>query len=706
MEGNGKVGASGRAPGYNAPVLQCPLCIESLPAQDPDLGLVPCAGCGVSVVNPDAARLDVSGENRPGEPTLIEVAGALASRYHITYRIGAGAMGAVFEAFDRDLSRSVAIKFLCEPGAPSAMDRFRREGQMMARLSHPNVVKVYDSGEVQGIPYLVTELVTGGGLDLFISRRGPIPMDEALGLMSGILEGLQECHDQGILHRDLKPANILLDGAGRPKIGDLGLAVHRTREDARRSITQDGMIVGTIRYLAPEVLAGEDESPASDLYSVGLILHEMLEGRRLHAEAGLADLILMRQQVLKDPGRVVGDLPAAMRAAVLAPLAPAASDRPRSAREWAAALKRGVAVLPESRETPARGQGTAVIRDAGSRGPARVGSLAPTVEWPRAPRGSWRAPAVLIFVTGCLALGMLGTRPGRVPVAGSGTGPAAGPMSVEAPPVDLRGRDGSLMVLISGGVLRRRAQLEEGSPVFEVVLGDFYLDRNEVTNQQFARFLHEAKRPPPPPMISHPDVALPNHPVMSLTWEEADAYCRWAGKELPTEAQWEHAARGSGGGGMAWRSYPWGDDLASPGSRANFRDRTWNVVERGLPPGAGDALYENLPDDGWPFTAPVGRFRPGASAAGVDDLAGNVAEWCRDWFDSRYYNVAPRRDPPGPTAGKERVIRGGSYKDRFEELRSDARSSAAPSSRLEQMGMRCACTVEVGRELAAGVGSR
>jgi len=167
---------------------------------------------------------------------------------------------------------------------------------------------------------------------------------------------------------------------------------------------------------------------------------------------------------------------------------------------------------------------------------------------------------------------------------------------------------------------------------------------------------------------------LSNHPVVHVSFEDANAYARWAGKRLPTEAEWEHAARG----GLEGARYPWGDEL-TPGGR--HQANIWQ----------GDFPVENTLDDGYLTTAPVKSFRP--NGRGLHNMAGNVWEWCADWFAADYYAVSPRTAPRGPDTGTARVLRGGSYlchASYCNRYRVAARSSAPPDSTTANLGFRCA----------------
>lgn len=204
-------------------------------------------------------------------------------------------------------------------------------------------------------------------------------------------------------------------------------------------------------------------------------------------------------------------------------------------------------------------------------------------------------------------------------------------------------------------------------PRRRVYLDAFEIDQYEVSNAHYLRFVLATKAPVPPYWKADPfpDKMAP-HPVIGVSWREADAYCRWAGKRLPTEAEWEKAARGTDG-----RLYPWGNELpgwlrtniAHPGSKRGIR---------------------------YPPLANVNRYERGVSPYGVYQMAGNVAEWVADWFDSEYYRHGPSENPKGPDHGEDKVFRGGSWNEDPEVARSAGRGSYPPDYRSYLIGFRCA----------------
>lgn len=224
--------------------------------------------------------------------------------YRLISRLGRGGMGEVFEARDIRDDRPVAVKVLLQLGElqNEPLRRFRREVSLQQGLFHPNLVKVLGSGEEDGFPFLVLELIEGSNLAAEIERAAPFPVARSLAILDEILAGLEHLHLQGVTHRDLKPQNVLLTAEGTVKIADFGLA----RAENQTMITRASEIVGTVTFMSPEVIGGSDASSPCDLYAAGLIFYQMVTGRHPYQGTSLPDWFRKICEVEPDPPEALG----------------------------------------------------------------------------------------------------------------------------------------------------------------------------------------------------------------------------------------------------------------------------------------------------------------------------------------------------------------------------------------------------------------
>jgi serine/threonine-protein kinase len=270
----------------------------------------------------------------------------IADRYELEQLVGSGGMSSVYKAHDRLLDRRVALKILHEfyGGDNEHVERFRREARAVAQLSHPNIVTVIDRGESDGRQYIVFELIEGASLKQLVEERGPLPVTEALELAIGVARALAFAHERGLVHRDVKPQNVLLNGDGRPKVTDFGIA---RSLDIEHGMTQTGTVLGTSNYIAPEQASGERVDEQSDVYSLGVVLFELLTGEVPFSGDNFVSIAL--RHVNEPPPSVLdrrGDVPRRVAAAVDRALAKDPRDRFPSMDAFAAELEACLAALP------------------------------------------------------------------------------------------------------------------------------------------------------------------------------------------------------------------------------------------------------------------------------------------------------------------------------------------------------------------------
>jgi serine/threonine protein kinase/Tol biopolymer transport system component len=279
------------------------------------------------------------------------VPGSQIGPYRIEGKLGEGGVGVVFRALDTKLNRPVAIKFLADDLADApARRRFQREAQMVSSLNHPHILTVHDAGEFQGQQYLVTEFVDGGTLKDW-AKADKRTWRQITELLMGVADGLAAAHAAGILHRDIKPENILMTRSGYAKLADFGLAKlaenpgppeSRTGEEETGPLTEGrtrpGMVIGTIAYMSPEQASGKPLDARSDIFSIGVLLYELLAGRKPFT--GASDLELLQTIVNGTPPPLEGDTPLALRAVVEKALEKDPADRYQSMREMVVDLRR------------------------------------------------------------------------------------------------------------------------------------------------------------------------------------------------------------------------------------------------------------------------------------------------------------------------------------------------------------------------------
>jgi len=267
----------------------------------------------------------------------------IAGRYRLDRRLGAGGMSTVYQGLDQVLERQVAVKLLAEHLAEDDgfVARFRREALAAAKLVHPNIVQVYDSGQDPELHrhYIVMEYVEGETFAQVLRARPVLPVAQAVAVVSEACEGLEYAHRHSVIHRDVKPGNLLLNPDGLVKLADFGIA--KAAEDSR--ITQIGSVLGTAAYLSPERARGQEATVSSDVYSIGVVLYQALAGRVPYETGSLTELALRQQEGDPEPLALVNpEVGAELSRAVGISLAADPAERYQSARDMRIAIGEAV----------------------------------------------------------------------------------------------------------------------------------------------------------------------------------------------------------------------------------------------------------------------------------------------------------------------------------------------------------------------------
>ncbi len=622
--------------------------------------------------------------------------------FELLRKLGAGAFGTVWEADWRaglGEPKRVALKVLRPARSEAAPDRlalFRREAGVALSVKHPNLVDSYRADESYGLLWLAMERIDGPSLRERLGEEGSLAPAEVLRIGRGICRGLQALHHArrptddaplGSVHRDLKPSNVMLAG-DRVVVMDFGI----TRTSASGTEVTDagsGMTRGTIHFMSPEQWRAEDLDPRSDLYALGVLLLEAATGRLLFG--GAREPRPLFECVMAVEGQLAGIRASVDRA--LPGLGDVIAGCLRLAREdrWSSAA--------EVEELLA-GLEAAVPEDVRPREPKRPSPDPPppkpdpnikTTRRMKVERRRWGTTAtvlsVLVLVVGLVVAVLVGRtlldeRQTLLPAAAEievdeaeeATSPAAPPVD----PLKQRAAELSPMIEIPEGPFWMgcpesgwNCEKDEG-PGQTVQMSTYWIDEHEVTVAAY-RLCVEAgactQYHQPGSFFRSSDPwqrGCEDCPAVWLDWQQASTFCGWLDRALPTEAQWEKAARGADG-------------------------RIWSTGEQ--PP----ATVANA------YPKPVGTHPESASPYGVQDVAGSVWEWTSDWYSPDYYGTDLGSDPTGPKQGEKRTMRGGADGTGIVGLRVFRRLASRPDSGYFDDGFRCARDAPPGDVLALGV---
>ncbi len=596
--------------------------------------------------------------------------------YDVLGELGRGGMGVVLHGRS-PRGEDVALKLLQRIDA-ATLARFERERRLLGLFTaREGFVPLLDAGTSPEGAYLVMPLLRGGTLRQRL-ERGPIEVEDTIELGKALSGAIGRAHGRGVVHRDLKPENVLFDGEGqpvsrpaRPLIADLGLAKHFAGNapgaSQSVSLSRSGDLRGTAGYMAPEQIADAKRvGPASDVFALGAILYECLAG------------------VPAFQGENTVEVLARIAAGSRQPLGSARPDAP----PWLVrVIERALATDPARRFM----DGNALAFELDARGTRRASR-----GWALALGGAALAVLVALGVSGRASpptptpppspanvLSPEPRLPDRLKAGGKVTLPDG--KEVELFLWELPGSAGTLELVrvpagdFAMGADDADASDEEKPRHTHPMERSFWIGRNDVTWKQYLAYCEAANAPRP----ERPDWAGDDHPVVSVSWDDAMGYCGWAKLTLPSEAEWEKAARGADG-----RRYPWGGE---PGPAfLNLADRSAPTTYALSKGGTIDLAWRDASvDDGWAYTSPVGAYPKGASPCGALDMSGNVWQWCEDSYEERAYDRYARGDF-APPSGPFRLFRGGSWWDMARRCRPSYRVKSVPQNRDSRLGFRVA----------------
>ena len=470
---------------------------------------------------------------------------ARLGKYELQEFLGGG-MSHVYRAFDTVIGRTVAVKILTEQGGQDAetRDRFLAEARTAAKVSHENVISIYDFGvdDEKGL-FMVMEYLQGEDLRQAIKNGRTGDLRSKLKIALQTARALDFIHKNKIIHRDIKPENIHINAAGVVKLMDFGIA---KSEDLSR--TQPGYVLGTPYYMAPEQVRGEPLTGQVDVYAFGVMLFELFTGQKVFAGDTVERIFyaILNVPLNVEPLQQAG-LPQPVIQLVASCNAKLAADRPQGFGPIVAELERLIAAVDgETRlvEQPS----------------------------PSAPKSPTRMNPALIAGGAALVLALL--------IGGYfALRPAAAPKTVElAKSITTPTGD---MVLVPSG------EFKFGQNKQATSLPAFYIDKTEASNAAYAQFCQTTNRPLP----EHFAANRPNDPVVNVTIADAREFAKWAGKRLPTDVEWEKAARGIDG-----RAFPWGSEMEI--SRANTGTKELRPVDS-YPSGASPYGAVNMVGNAW-----------------------------------------------------------------------------------------------------------
>jgi len=677
----------------------------------------------------------------------------VGEHFRLDRLVGAGGYSRVYAAKQLSIGREVAVKVLNATlvAQDKQFQRFFREARAVSSVKGPHVVRVIDFGvdDETHTPFIAMELIEGPNLQTAIEESVHLTQARAAHILRQVALALAEIHNAGVIHRDLKPANILLQKLSTDpdhvKVTDFGIAkIISGHADSKAKLTKTGIVMGTPSYMAPEQGCDGPLGPATDLYALGCILHELLTGTPPFDSDEPSSDEWASDIAAKHCTEPVPPLPDPLPCgeALLPELARLHDEllekKPEKRPQDAAATAELLALVGRERE-PHRvdassdsttGEEEDTLpgdEEEEPRGPAEEGEpvAAPVtpaagllIDWPSSggSQRAWRREtsgrgrglgagtvALLLGVAGGLLFftTMMWSQCGDdAPEQGGAavaereqvgaaaheleerSAPATSSGASELPPVGADAKPPGAAadtgaptnidwLRVRGGQFRMGTvgRDRDERPPHLVILKAFSIARTETTVAQY-RACVDAERCKEPSLTpekcnwQHGD--RDDHPINCVDWPRARAFCEWAGGRLPTEAEWEYAARSGGKD----QEYPWGTEEPTC-ERAIMHDGSGKGCGKGRP---------------WPVCSRTA----GNTEQGLCDMAGNAWEWVSDWYDAEYYASSPPRDPPGPQSGSRRILRGGSSQSAAVFLRAANRNPKRPNRASSYYGFRCA----------------
>ena len=624
--------------------------------------------------------------------------GRIIGNYEVVSPFGEGGMGELYLGRHTRLAREVIIKTIrTEDFSPKQIehlrDRLEREAYIQSQLDHPNIVRVYDFIASGDTTCIVMEYVPGRDLRKMITREtGPIPAPRAIKLFKQVLSAIDYAHNfiysdktgdkhQGIIHRDLKPANILVTPDDVVKVTDFGIVKVRGVKGG----TQMGFNPGTPEYMSPEQARGRELDQRSDIYSLGIVFYEMLTARVPFEDDGngTSDYEIRRGHIeLPVPplSRFYKGISPELEKIVLKALDKDPDERYLSTRQFLEVLEdfehTGVARLtgrmPGARQTvvvEGRGTGrpnqadvpTIAATDTIITAPGQMATNVATYNNSASSIAS-RNPDGLTGAQGAAAsAGLRSKLPlliGAIAVVLVAIFVSYSLLTKKPPAGTDRNTSSSIpagMISIPQGDFKmgRDDGNEFESPAHSATVQPFYIDKLEVTNQDYSEFIRQQRRQAPVNWVDgaySPGEA--KFPVVNVSWFDARDYCEWRGKRLPTEQEWEFAARGKEN-----LLYPYGNQ--------------WKPQ------------FSNAGETNLKKPQAVGSYPDGASPFGIMDMAGNVAEWT----DSDYNPYSGSKAKPDDG---NKIIRGGSFINPASQQTATDRFFNRPTRTIDYVGFRCA----------------